>query len=98
MLFSNSLDALPADVVVAKANLALETRVLAVFVARLTLERLGLDDLTGGLVLELVVLAEMRVAERADEDPPAVIPDSTLALDADSGLEDEQLGLKVDRV
>ena len=62
-LFSNSLDALPADVVVAKANLALETRVLPVLVARLTLERLGLDDLTGGLVLELVVLAEEVVAE-----------------------------------
>ena len=81
-----SLDALPTDVVVAEANLALEARKLSVFVARLTFKGLGLDDLTGSLVLELIVLAEIRVAEGADENPASVIPRSTLALYTSSNL------------
>lgn len=40
----------------------------------LTLVRLGLQDLAGGLVLELVVLAEKPRAETAPEHPPAVLP------------------------
>ena len=72
--------------VVAEADLALETRVLAVLVSGLALQGLGLDDLTGGLVLELVVLAEVRVAERADEDPASVLPHAAVALDADGQL------------
>lgn len=57
------LDALPLDVVLAEADLALQTTVLTVLVARLALVALALQHLAARLMLELIVLAEIRVAE-----------------------------------
>lgn len=51
-------------------------------VTRHTLQRLSLQDLTAGLVLKLVVLAQEIVAEGALEDAATVFPDVALALDA----------------
>ena len=68
------LEPFPPHVVIAVARLASQTRVLAVLVARLALERLRLDDLTGSLVLKLVVFAEEVVAKGALEDATPVIP------------------------
>lgn len=81
------LEALPPDVVLAVARLAAQTRVLAVLVARLAFVRLGFEHLARGLVLELVVLAQVAGAERAPEDSASVIPNGSLAFDADGLLE-----------
>ena len=63
-----------AYMVITVACFAFETRVLSVLVAGLTLEALWLDDLTRGLVLKLVILAEVAVAKGALENTTSVVP------------------------
>lgn len=58
-----------------------------------TLQRLGLQDLTAGLVLKLIVLAQEVVAEGALEDAATVFPDVALALDARGVLQWTRAGV-----
>lgn len=59
----------------------LETAPLAKFVARATFVVFRVEDLTFGLVLELVVFAEIAATERALEHSPSVIPHSSFTLE-----------------
>ena len=61
------LDPLPPDVILTEADLAPETRVLAVTVTGQALEVLRLHHLTACLVLELVILAQELEAEATGE-------------------------------
>lgn len=77
-------------VIFAVTGLAAQARVLSQSIARLALEVLRLQHLTRRLVLELVVLAEVAVAEATLEHPSAMVPDSTFAFLADSILKGEE--------
>jgi len=67
--------------VVAKANLALQTAPLSEFVATATLVVFGVEDLAGSLVFELIVFAQESHAKRAFENSAAVVPDASLTFD-----------------
>lgn len=81
------LDAFPPDVVLAEADLALQAGVLPQPVAALTLQSFLFHDLTTGLMFELIILAQISVAEAALEDSPSVIPHIPLTLCASGILE-----------
>lgn len=65
---------------IAEANLAPETCIQSCPVTRKTMKRLGVELLTGCLMLELVVFAQPHVARKATEQTASVIPYHTLTL------------------
>lgn len=66
--------------IITKAYLAAEAGVGAYFIATPTLETLALQNLTGRLMLHLVVFADVVLAEAADEDAAPVVPHAPLTL------------------
>jgi len=71
-------------VIITEADLASQTRVLTQFVARSTLEGFRLEDLTLGLMFELIVLAKEHGAEGAHEETTALILYTTIAFQTQS--------------
>jgi len=65
---------------IAEANLAPQTRIQSSPVTRKTMESFGVELLTGGLVLELVIFAQPHVARKATKQTTSVIPHHTLTL------------------
>lgn len=80
--------------VLAKANLALETRVLAEPVARLTFVIFRFQDLARGLMLELIVFAQVARAEGTAKNAAAVLPHAALTFDADSVRQRTRAGVR----
>lgn len=68
------------DMLIAEADLAPQTSVKSGSVARETMESLRVELLTGGLMLELVILAQPHVARKAAEQSTSVVPYHSLTL------------------
>lgn len=67
--------------VLAETYFTSEAAVLPVAVAALALQVLSFNDLTTGLVFELIILAQSIQTKTALEDPSAMIPNTALTLD-----------------
>ena len=66
--------------ILAKANLTAETRVLSMTVTALTFQILSLNHLATGLVLKLIIFTEELETEAACETSSSVVPHSSLTL------------------
>jgi hypothetical protein len=85
----------PLDVILAVAHFATQTRILAGLVARQALVRLRVQHLARRLMFKLVVFAQKRIAEATLENPTAMVPYTTLALDTDSVLQWTTAGMRL---
>lgn len=90
------LNALSPDMLLTVAGLAAQAGVLAMAITRLTLEGLLLQNLTGGLVLKLVILTQEVLAVVTPEDASPVAPHITLTLITNSIHEGTGAGVSLE--